>query len=149
MKFAPMLGRHLKDDEVVEVLEAFDMSVIYDFDRLHENADDVYWSGSKDDGFLFRFDHNQVLNVVFLYVMPRSGYSPVNTRVLDVQIYDSLEQASLACVTKGIPHRQQDGLADNPDHAWIKLDFGNHTVHYEFLGRKLSLITLEHTPSPE
>ncbi len=51
MKFLPLLGKLLKDDEVVAVLEQADMEVIYDFDRLHENTPDKYWAESKKHGY--------------------------------------------------------------------------------------------------
>jgi hypothetical protein len=37
MQYLPLLGKHLKDDDVVEVLEWADAEVVYDFDRTHEN----------------------------------------------------------------------------------------------------------------
>jgi len=51
MDFESLLGRQLKDDEVVEVLEARDMQVVYDFDRTHENLEDVYWAAAQASGF--------------------------------------------------------------------------------------------------
>jgi hypothetical protein len=56
MEFLPLLGKHLKDDEVIEVLEWANMEVVYDFDRLHENTPDVYWASATAEGFQFRFD---------------------------------------------------------------------------------------------
>ncbi len=56
----------MKDDDTLEVLERYDITVTYDFDRTHENIDDMYWAASKDGGFQFRFNKEQKLDVVFL-----------------------------------------------------------------------------------
>ncbi|WPH17312.1 hypothetical protein [Variovorax paradoxus] len=65
MDFESLLGRQLKDDAVVEVLDAHDMQVVYDFDRSHENLEDVYWAAAQASGFQFRFDQDQKLDVVY------------------------------------------------------------------------------------
>ena len=45
MNLGDLLGRMLKDDDVLEVLEAYEVeTVVYDFDRNHENMEDVYWA---------------------------------------------------------------------------------------------------------
>jgi len=37
MEFRQLRGKLMKDDDVIEVLEHYDMRVIYDFDRTHGN----------------------------------------------------------------------------------------------------------------
>ena len=44
IEFAKLLGLHLKDDRVIDILETYNMQVIYDFDRDHENIADIYWA---------------------------------------------------------------------------------------------------------
>ena len=57
MKLTSYLGQHLKSDDVLEVLDAFQIeNVVYDFDRLHENTADKYWASAKQAGFQFRFN---------------------------------------------------------------------------------------------
>lgn len=58
------IGSHW-DDSIVELLEHFDIDVDYDFDRTHEEMEDVYWAASQQNGFQFRFDETQKLDVVF------------------------------------------------------------------------------------
>ena len=36
MHLLPVLGKSLKDDDVIDILDDMEMDVIYDFDRLHE-----------------------------------------------------------------------------------------------------------------
>ena len=134
MNFLPLLGLALKSDEVIEVLEDFDMKVTYDFDRLHEGSEDLYWSESRSDGFQFRFDQRQVLDVVFLYVSEHSGFSPVDLGTTDVPLFASLEETRSAFERAGTAFKTGD--------SWIKSLGSEHSVHYEFRGRILALVTL-------
>ena len=79
MDLESLLGRQLKDDEVVEVLDAQDMQVVYDFDRSHENLEDVYWAAAQASGFQFRFDQDQNWTLCFSISRPArvSGLSRV------------------------------------------------------------------------
>jgi hypothetical protein len=134
MNFSQLLGCALKSDEVIEVLEDFDMTVTYDFDRLHEGSEDLYWSESRSDGFQFRFDQAQVLDTVFLYAAEHSGFSPVNLSTTDVPSFASLEEARLEFERAGTAFKTGDG--------WIKALGSRHSVHHEFRGGVLALVTL-------
>ncbi|NYF20784.1 hypothetical protein HDC36_002245 [Xanthomonas sp. JAI131] len=46
-----LLGKSLKDEEIIDILEQFDVDVVYSFDRIHENTPDVYWAAIKSAGF--------------------------------------------------------------------------------------------------
>ena len=37
-----LLGKKLKDDDILDVLEDYEIEVVYDFDRSHENIEDIY-----------------------------------------------------------------------------------------------------------
>jgi hypothetical protein len=51
-----ILGQKLKDDDVLEVLDSYQIeNVIYDFDRLHENTADKYWAPCMPAGFQLGF----------------------------------------------------------------------------------------------
>ena len=93
MKFLSLLGRRLKDDDVIDVLECAQIEVIFDFDRLHENTPDRYWAASKKDGFQLQFDANQILQVIFLYVSPSEGFSPVAQSDCDVPFFSTIGEA--------------------------------------------------------
>jgi hypothetical protein len=134
MNFVPLIGQPLKGDDVIELLEDFDMTVVYDFDRLHENTDDCYWSEAKAEGFQFRFDQEQRLDVVFLYVRARHGFAAIDTSDLDVLVFDSPAAARLEFERTGAAIKAGDG--------WIKAQYGNHWRHYEFRDGGLSMITL-------
>jgi hypothetical protein len=134
MNFRPLIGQPLKSDDVIELLEHFDMPVVYDFDRLHEGADDVYWSEAKAEGFQFRFDQQQRLDVVFLYVRPRHGFSAIDTSDLDVLVFESPQAARAEFERSGATIKAGDG--------WIKALSGNTWTHYEFRDEALSMITI-------
>ena len=56
MNLIPLLRRNLKDPEIIEFLDRYDIRVEYNFDRDFENRPDSYWAESKAHGFALRFD---------------------------------------------------------------------------------------------
>ena len=56
MKYIPLLGCKLKDEEMCELFELWDCDVIFDYDRLNENTPDSYWTAARDEGVEFRFN---------------------------------------------------------------------------------------------
>ena len=77
MQLLPLLGRQLKDDDVIAILEGFEMEVVYDFDRLHEGQPDKYWASSEPAGFQLGFDAGQTLYICFLHITPKIGRAHV------------------------------------------------------------------------
>jgi hypothetical protein len=142
MKFISLLGKQLKDNEVIDILESSDMDVIYEFDRLHEGQPDIYWAISKPEGFQFRFDETQKLEVIFLYITPRDGFSTISQPDCDVPFFPSLQEveafgeAQRLQVEKG----STDFLGVSRD--WVRLGFASHSIHYEFHAGTLALITI-------
>jgi hypothetical protein len=53
MNFLALLGKKLKDDDVIELFERAHIHVVCDFDRSHENVPDRYWAAAKKEGFQF------------------------------------------------------------------------------------------------
>lgn len=147
LKFTNLLGSRLKDDDVIEVLEHYDINVIYDFDRTHENMEDVYWAASTDGGFQFRFNEDQVLDTVFLYVTAREGFSIISREEIDVPVFDTFDDAEQECSSKGLPFKQSQGTPGSDGYKWwIKIDFGVYTVHYQFKQGSLLMVTLGLVP---
>jgi hypothetical protein len=137
MNFELLLGRKLKDDVIVEVLEAQGMEVVYDFDRTNENLADVYWAAAEASGFQFRFDQDQMLDVVFLYIAASEGFSPVARDEVDIPLYENLERAKQDFIQKGISYTESES-----GNWWIKGHVEAGTRHYEFRDGALSLVTL-------
>jgi len=136
------LGKHLKDDDVIEILEAFDLAVRYDFDRTHENIEDRYWAEAIDHGFILRFDQRQALDTVFLYCRPKDDYTPIDRTEIDVPVYESIAVAERAGTAAALPYSRNGEMKMFPGVEWIKFDRGTHSVHYQFDNGELSMITL-------
>lgn len=143
MNFAALLGKQLKDDDVIDVLEAHDMAVTYDFDRSHEGQDDVYWSSAEADGFQFRFDQHQRLETIFLYVIAGERFSPVDASTLGFPLHASFDDAQAAFDAAGVAYRQSQGQPGSPMYKWwIKGDFGAFTRHYQYEDGQLYRVSL-------
>ena len=144
MLFSQLLGKQLKDDEVMELLDYYEIDVVYDFDRTHEGMEDVYWAASEDNGFQFRFDETQKLDVVFLYMVAREGFTPIAHNEVDVPIYESFNDAKSAFEKEGLEY--ENSPSEDPSNKWyqrwIKATRGLCTTHYEFKDKKLRMITL-------
>jgi hypothetical protein len=142
MKFLSLLGKRLKDDEVIEVLDYAEMEVVYEFDRSHENTPDEYRTESKKDGFQLVFDADQILDVIFLYAAPVDGFTPVTRSDCDISFFATTEEVELYGVeqklhtTKG----KADFLGARRD--WVRLEYDGYSVHYEFRDAGLTLVTL-------
>lgn len=103
MNLSALLGRKLKDDRILEVLEAYQVEkVIYDFDRHHENMEDAYWAAATNAGFQLRFDQNQVVDTIFCYIVADEGFSPISSKIIGTPIYRSFDEAEAACKAAGL-----------------------------------------------
>ncbi|MEN8619053.1 hypothetical protein [Shewanella baltica] len=143
MQFTALLGKALKSDEVIEVLENFDISVTYDFDRSYENISDLYWAPSKEAGFQFRFNKDQVLDVVFVYLVPREGFTAIDRSLLNVQVFETFDEAQSFCIQANIPYRASAGEPGTESYKWwVKLDHAHYTAHYQFKEGQVIMLTL-------
>jgi hypothetical protein len=144
VQFTKLLGNKLKSDQVIELLEHYDVDVIYDFDRLHEGTEDVYWASFYEQGFQFRFNKEQTLDVIFLYMQERDGFLYIHDNEVDVDVLSSFVEAKESFEEKGIEYITSP--SDDPDHVlyqrWIKSKSGGFSAHYEFIKSKLRMITL-------
>ena len=144
MNFTQLLGRHLKDASVIEVLEKYDMTVTYDFDRGLRYRTDRYWAGSQPVGFLLRFNANQVLDTAFLYMQPAHGYRRIDEALLDVPVFQSFAEAQRACIEQSFAHKTSKDAIESQMKWWVKQAHGPYTCHYEYADEHgpLTLITL-------
>jgi hypothetical protein len=142
MHLLPLLGKQLKDDDVIDVIEGMDMEVVYDFDRLHEGQPDKYWAASQKTGIQLRFDEAQTLDTIFLYILPDEGFAAYPQRDSDVPVFtttaevQAFGEAQRLQVSKG----RADFLGVSRD--WIRLGFGAYSVHYEFRAGGLARVTV-------
>lgn len=142
MHLLPLLGKPLKDDDVINILEDMEMDVIYDFDRLHEGQPDKYWAAAQEAGIQLRFDEAQTLDTIFLNVTPDEGFAAFAQRDSDVPVFttaaevQAFGEAQHLQVAKG----SADFLGVSRD--WIRLGFGAYSVHYEFRAGSLARVTV-------
>jgi hypothetical protein len=136
MQLAQYIGQKLKSDSVIEFLEYFDMEVIYDFDRLHESTPDSYSSCAREAGFELRFNESQVLDTIWCYIQPRSGFSQVDQNIVGAPIFENFDDAWSYAQASRVPASK---AKDNE--SWLRLENENLWIHYEFSGRRLGLIT--------
>lgn len=142
MNLQTLLHLSLKSDEIVEILEHYELPVVYDFDRLRENTADCYWASAHGPGFEFRFDERQVLDTVFLYVRPRGKFSSVDPRIAGVPFYRTFDEAKRVFLESSVVCRE------GSEQGWIKGMFQGHSVHYEFdSDGALGLVTLAALPN--
>lgn len=138
LKLNALLNLALKSDEVIELLESFELTVVYDFDRLNEGMADTYWVEAHDAGFQLLFDEQQVLKTVFAYAAPKDGFSGVDSSIVGVPFHSGLHEAQRAFEKAGVPF-----TSGMPRHRWIKGRLAAYSVHYEFNpAGALSLVTL-------
>ena len=143
MHFLPLLGRHLKDDQVIELLDHYGMDVVYDFDRLHENTADKYWAASKAHGFQFRFNAEQKLDAIFLYVAPVEGFSIINRSEIDVPFFVGVSEVEAHCNAKGLRFAQgRVALGVLAERDWGRIDTDEWSAHYDFRKGALTIIGL-------
>ena len=131
-----LLGKQLKDDDLIDLLELHDVDVVYAFDRLHENTPDIYWASLHSVGVLLRFNEHQVLSTIFCYVVARDGFNAVATDAIGVPVYESFQLAEQACQSNAVAYEA------SPTKAWLKVLAHDHHAHYEFSEGALSLVTL-------
>ncbi len=145
MKFLPLLGKRLKDDEIIDILERADIEVVYDFDRLHENMPDKYWAASKTDGFQFGFDANQTLEVIFLHTVLHDGFAPVSRSDCDVPFFSTIHEVEADGAARNLRvSKGKSDLLGIPRH-WVRLEYERHSVHYEFRSAELAVVTITKT----
>lgn len=147
MKFSSLLGKRLKDDDVIDILERTGIKVMYDFDRLHENMPDKYWAASQTEGFQFGFDANQILDVIFLYAASHEGFAPVKRSDCDVPFFSTIHEAEAHGAEKNL--RVSKGRADllGIQRHWVRLEYELHSVHYEFRSDELAVVTITKSPT--
>lgn len=136
MHLAQYIGQKLKSDSVIEILEYFDMGVIYDFDRLHENTPDSYSSSARAAGFELRFNESQVLDTIWCYIQPRSGFSPIDQNIVGAPIFENLDDARSYAHASGVP-----ASTAKDEESWFRLEHETLWIHYEFSCGRLELIT--------
>ena len=147
MKAIDLIGLPLKSSEIIDLLDDWEMEVTYDFDRCFENMPDTYWSASKENGILLRFDENQELSTIYAYQKETDGYTPVDSNFVGAKLFENIEEVRAFGEENEIPFTEGGGSFLGNDIQWIKLNEGTHLTHYEFRPHELNVITIQ-KPEP-
>jgi uncharacterized protein YjhX (UPF0386 family) len=143
MKLIDYLGRKLKDDPMIRLLEEHDIEVIYRFDRQHENLPDEYTAAARNAGFELCFDESQRLKTIFCYVQSRDGFSVVDQSMVGATIFKSLAEAKATATRAGTTYEHKDEVQFlGRSMSWIRFEREGRQIHYEFSPTGLSMITL-------
>lgn len=138
MQLSDYIGKRLKSDDVIEILERFDMSVIYDFDRLHEDAADRYSASARSAGFELGFDEQQVLCTIWCYIQPVSGFSAIDPAIVGARCFATFAEAVLHAEKAGIGTSQSKDAG-----SWIRFEYERTPwVHYQFSEGRLEMVTV-------
>ena len=143
MDLSALLGHKLKDDDVIEILEGYDIEVVYEFDRLHDNLPDVYWASVREAGFQLRFNEDQVLGTIFCYVVAKDGFSPIAPAIIGAPVYKTFDDAEQACKSHGLRYSTSDATKAPPHrHWWLRVEAPEHWSHYQLENGLVALVTL-------
>ncbi|XHS78568.1 hypothetical protein ACFJGW_00950 [Burkholderiaceae bacterium UC74_6] len=127
---------NLKSDEVTDLLDRFDMDVVYHFDRLREGTADYYSSSARAEGFELRFDDRQVLETIWCYVRERSGFSRMESECIGCFVPGTREEMRARVIASG------QRFSESADGDWLRVEDDEVWTHYEFSSGGLALITL-------
>jgi len=144
MKHLDLLGSELKSDFLCDLFETYDVQVVYEYDRTHENLADVYRAEIPDLGLQFVFDEGQLLQTLFMQPVEVTTFNPfeVDERI---QRFASKREARRYAENNGM--RITEGTADfmGEQRDWIRLESDTRSIHYEYVHSGLRMITLQTT----
>jgi len=142
MNVMPLIGAQLKSDDIIDFLEHWEAVVVYDFDRLHENTPDCYRVTLPSAGMELLFDANQILETLFLRLVSTDDFTPFDIANSDVAFWKSTDEARQYAALNNLTSTEGSTVFLGVQRDWIKLNHGAYTSHYEFVGSKLSMVTL-------
>lgn len=144
MELLPLLGKKLKDDDVIDFFNDYDVEeVTYAFDRSHENMDDVYWAPNHKAGFQIRFDKDQIADTIFCYVTAKEGFAPIKPELIGAPVYRTFDEAESACKISGVSYSIPNVEKwPNLHKKWLRVESSLIWVHYEFKDGQISMVTL-------
>ncbi len=132
MKILDLLGRQLKDSEVIEFLEDDDLEVIYSFDRLYENQPDEYFVAAHEQGIEMIFNEHQVLETIFFYIEPDGHFQRCDPDQIGMPTFNSRQSVMDHAESSGVTFELGEVEFLGIYREWIKMNLGTHLHHLEF-----------------
>lgn len=142
MQFLSLLNQPLKSDEMIDLLEDFDMEVIYEFDRIQEGSPDQYTAGCEETGLELHFDENQILTTIFIHLQNGDDCTAASLGDSDIQAFRSPIETRQFAEKNLIPFKQSRSDLSVSGLHWIRIDYPNHAIHYQFQEGMLTLVSI-------
>ncbi|GHC68178.1 hypothetical protein [Roseibacillus persicicus] len=142
MDLLPLLGKHLKDNELIDLLEDYDVEVVYSYDRLKENQPDEYWASIPELGIQLNFDENQILNTTFIFLEKKDGFEIADFGEFPLPKFSSKKAMRQYAEDEGVPYVEGQGDFFGKPYDWLRLDYPEYKLHYDFGGGRLKQISL-------
>ena len=141
MKYLDLLGMHLKNDVLCDLFETYDVQVKYEYDRLHEGLASEYWAEIPVLGLNFHFNEDQLFSTLYIRPVDIQTFDPFEDDTL--MKFDSKADAMHYATSHGIQTTEGkvDFMGELSD--WIRFEFDNYSIHYEYVQSKLNLITIQ------
>jgi hypothetical protein len=134
----------LKSDELIGLIELYDLNILYHIDTLHENIPDSYSVRADKLAFELLFDENQTLTTIFHDI---TADIPLEVQAIDVGVplYKSLKEAQQASKSLGASFDMREDVVIpelDLNVSWAKLTLQDHSRHYQYSSRGLERLTL-------
>ena len=126
----------------MDLLETHDVDVVYDFDRTHENMPDKYWATFHALGILLSFDENQILKTIFIFQTPEDDFTPADLSDSDILVFDSKNSVRTHALANTIDITEGYTTVLGPESDWIRFNFPEYQIHYEFSEGVLKKVTI-------
>jgi hypothetical protein len=143
MKHLDLLDTELKSDFLCDLFETYDTQVVYEYDRTHEGLADEYHAEIPELGLQFVFDARQVLRTLFLRPVEATTFNPLDTNDERLPTFASKREALRYADAGGLQYSQGAVEFMGEQQDWIRLENELNSIHYEFVGSELRMITLQ------
>lgn len=143
LRHADLLGAQLKCDFLCDLFETYDVEVAYSYDRTHEGMADEYHAAIPDLGLQLSFDENQALKTLFVKPRDVTGFCPLADLADSSPVFTSLAEAQQHARDTGAEATVGSAEFLGEARDWIRFEHPGYSVHYEFRGPGLSLVTFQ------
>ncbi len=143
MRHVDLLGAELKCEFLCDLFETYDVEVAYKYDRAHEGMADEYTAVIPELGLQFVFGEHQTLRALFIELVEIGTYCPLDELKESFPLFRSKAEAQ-----RFARETEATAVEGNVEFAgavrdWIQFEHSGYSVHYEFHGSRLTMITLQ------
>jgi len=143
MKYLDLIGTRLKNDFLNELFETYDVEVVYEYDRTHENLPDEYRAEVPDLGLQFVFDENQIFSTLFMEQKEIATWNPFDEDDDRLKRFESKYSARNYAQENAINVTEGNAEFMGEERDWIRFDLSSFSIHYEFVGGILKKTTIQ------